>query len=52
MEGVTDPIKVRGYPESVRMPAPGVQSAHEEILLEYGYSWEDITQLKGQGVIF
>ena len=52
MEGVTDPIKVTGYPESVRMPAPEFSQHTEEILLEYGYSWEDITQLKDQGVIF
>jgi crotonobetainyl-CoA:carnitine CoA-transferase CaiB-like acyl-CoA transferase len=52
MEGVTDPIKVSQYPESVRMPAPEFSQHTEEILLEHGYTWEDIVQLKDQGVIF
>jgi crotonobetainyl-CoA:carnitine CoA-transferase CaiB-like acyl-CoA transferase len=52
MEGVTDPIKLAGYPESVRLPAPEFSQHTEEILLEYGYSWEDLTQLREQGVIF
>ena len=52
MEGVTDPIKLTGYPESVRLPAPEFSQHTEEILLEYGYSWEDITQLRDQKVIF
>ena len=48
----TDPIKLGGYPESVRLPAPEFSQHTEEVLLEHGYSWEDITQLKEQGVIF
>jgi crotonobetainyl-CoA:carnitine CoA-transferase CaiB-like acyl-CoA transferase len=34
------------------MPAPEFSQHTEEILLEHGYAWEDITQLKDQGVIF
>jgi len=35
----------------VRKPAPEFGQHTEEILLEYGYTWEDITQFKEQGII-
>lgn len=32
-------------------PAPEVGQHTEEILLELGYDWQEISQLKSQGVI-
>jgi crotonobetainyl-CoA:carnitine CoA-transferase CaiB-like acyl-CoA transferase len=33
------------------MPAPEFGQHTEEVLLEYGYSWEDIEQFKQQRII-
>jgi len=38
-------------PASIRREAPELGQHTEEILLEMGYSWDDITQLKHEGVI-
>jgi crotonobetainyl-CoA:carnitine CoA-transferase CaiB-like acyl-CoA transferase len=38
-------------PASVRREAPELGQHTEEILLEMGYSWDDITDLKNEGVI-
>jgi crotonobetainyl-CoA:carnitine CoA-transferase CaiB-like acyl-CoA transferase len=38
-------------PASVRREAPELGQHTEEILLEMGYSWEDIAELKTEGVI-
>ena len=51
MRVVTTPVKFCQNPASVRAPAPEVGQHTEEVLLDLGYSWEDITQLKEQGVI-
>ncbi|MFC2040883.1 CaiB/BaiF CoA transferase family protein [Chloroflexota bacterium] len=51
IESVANPIKLSKSPENVRMPAPAFNQHTEEILLEYGYTWEDITQFKEQGII-
>lgn len=48
---VATPVKFSQTPASVRNPAPEVGQHNEEILLELGYSWDDITQLKEQKVI-
>jgi len=48
---VATPVKFTQNPASVRTPAPEVGQHTEEILLDLGYSWEDIAQLKDQGVI-
>jgi crotonobetainyl-CoA:carnitine CoA-transferase CaiB-like acyl-CoA transferase len=48
---VTTPVKFCQNPATVRAPAPEVGQHTEEILLELGYTWEDIAQLKEQGVI-
>ncbi len=51
MKLLASPIKFRQNPASVRAPAPEVGQHTEEILLDLGYSWEDIARLKEQGVI-
>ena len=48
---VATPVKFRQNPASVRTPAPEVGQHTEEILLDLGYSWDDIARLKEQGVI-
>jgi crotonobetainyl-CoA:carnitine CoA-transferase CaiB-like acyl-CoA transferase len=48
---VATPVKFRQNPASVKTAAPEVGQHNEEILLEMGYSWDDIAQLKEQGVI-
>ncbi len=51
MKVLASPTKFFKTPASVRTPAPEVGQHTEEILLDLGYSWEDIAQLKEQGVI-
>ena len=51
MKLVNTPVKFCQNPASVRTPAPEIGQHTEEILLELGYGWEDISQLKEQGVI-
>lgn len=51
MKLVNTPVKFRQDPASVRAPAPEVGQHTEEILLDLDYGWEDIAQLKEQGVI-
>lgn len=51
MKLVATPVKFRQNPASVRTPAPEVGQHTEEILLDLGYSWDDIARLKEQGVI-
>ena len=48
---VTTPVKFHQNPASVRAPAPEVGQHTEEVLLELGYTWEEIARLKEQGVI-
>jgi crotonobetainyl-CoA:carnitine CoA-transferase CaiB-like acyl-CoA transferase len=48
---VSSPIGFRGTPAAVRGPAPELGQHTEEILLEVGYSWEDIGRLKEGGVL-
>jgi crotonobetainyl-CoA:carnitine CoA-transferase CaiB-like acyl-CoA transferase len=51
IEGVANPIKLSKSPATVRMPAPEIGQHTEEVLLEHGYTWEDIERLKEQGII-
>ncbi|MBI4283441.1 MAG: CoA transferase [Chloroflexi bacterium] len=51
MKVIASPVNFRQNPASVRAPAPELGQHNEEILLELGYSWEDIARLKEQGVI-
>jgi len=51
MEVVANPIQLSETPATIRTPAPEFGQHTEEVLLELGYTWEDIAQLKEQGVI-
>ncbi|MBI4283198.1 MAG: CoA transferase [Chloroflexi bacterium] len=51
LELVANPIKLSKTPEMIRMPAPEFGQHTEEVLLEYGYTWQDIERFKEQGVI-
>lgn len=48
---VANPVNMSETPFTVRMPAPELGQHTEEVLLEYGYTWEDIAGLKERGVI-
>jgi len=45
------PIKFSKTPASVRSVAPELGQHTEEILLELNYTWDDIAELKSQGII-
>lgn len=51
VEGVANPVKLSKSPETVRMPAPEFSQHTEEVLLELGYTWEEIGQFKEDKVI-
>lgn len=51
LKTVASPVKFKQNPASVRGPAPELGQHTEEILLELGYSWDDIARLKEQKVI-
>lgn len=51
MKVVATPVKFLQNPATVRTGAPEVGQHNEEILLDLGYSWDDIAQLKEQEVI-
>jgi formyl-CoA transferase/CoA:oxalate CoA-transferase len=48
---VATPVKLSETPGTVRSPAPGYGQHTEEVLLEAGYSWEEIGALREAGVI-
>ncbi len=51
MELVNNPVHLSNMPSSIRLPAPEYNQNTEEILLEYGCTWEDISQFKEKQVI-
>ncbi|MBL7165540.1 MAG: CoA transferase [Dehalococcoidales bacterium] len=51
LEVIANPIKLSKTPATLRMPAPEFSQHTEEVLLENGYTWEDIDRLKSKGVI-
>ncbi len=51
IKGIANPAKLSKTPATVRMPAPEFAQHTEEVLLEYGYNWEDIARFKDLGVI-
>lgn len=46
IEVLANPLKLNETPASIRMPAPEFSQHTEEVLLELGYTWEDITRFK------
>ena len=48
---ISSPAKFSKTPASIRMTAPEIGQHTEEVLLEMGYSWEDLIGLKDKGVI-
>lgn len=51
MKVVTTPVKFCQNPASVRSPGPEIGQHTEEVLLDLGYTWDDMARLKDQGVI-
>lgn len=51
MKYVTMPVDFRQNRASVRSSAPEVGQHNEEVLLELGYTWDDISRLKDERVI-
>ncbi|MFC1989567.1 CaiB/BaiF CoA transferase family protein [Chloroflexota bacterium] len=51
IEVIANPVRLSMSPEVISRPAPEFNQHTEEILLEHGYTWEDIKQFKEQGVI-
>jgi crotonobetainyl-CoA:carnitine CoA-transferase CaiB-like acyl-CoA transferase len=52
IESVATPINVGKGKAEVRMPAPEFSEHTDEVLLELGYSIEELIEFKGQGIIF
>jgi len=48
---MTNPVKLSQAPATIRRRAPEFGEHTEEVLLELGYSWEDIEQFRESGVI-
>jgi crotonobetainyl-CoA:carnitine CoA-transferase CaiB-like acyl-CoA transferase len=48
---VKTPVTFTGTPAGVRGPAPELGHHTEEVLLEAGYGWDDISQLKEAGAL-
>ena len=52
IEGVATPINIGEGQTEVRMPAPEFSEHTDDVLLEIGYTFEELIEFKGQGVIF
>jgi crotonobetainyl-CoA:carnitine CoA-transferase CaiB-like acyl-CoA transferase len=48
---VASPVKFDRKKPPIRLPAPEVGQHTEEVLLELGYTWDDIVELKDVGAI-
>ena len=48
---IANPVKLSQAPSAIHRRAPEFSEHTEEILLELGYSWEEIAQLQEEGVI-
>ena len=46
-----NPVQFSGAPPAVRRSAQDAGAQTEEVLLELGYAWDDITRLKDAGVV-
>jgi crotonobetainyl-CoA:carnitine CoA-transferase CaiB-like acyl-CoA transferase len=51
IEVIASPVKLGNSPASYRTPAPEFGQHTEEVLVQYGYDWEDIARFKEMGVI-
>jgi crotonobetainyl-CoA:carnitine CoA-transferase CaiB-like acyl-CoA transferase len=51
IEIMASPVNMSETPATIRMPAPEFSQHTEEVLLEEGYSWEDIERFREEGVI-
>jgi crotonobetainyl-CoA:carnitine CoA-transferase CaiB-like acyl-CoA transferase len=51
MEVVANPIKFSRISEVIPTPAPEVGQHTDKVLAEYGYSAEDITKFREEGVV-
>jgi crotonobetainyl-CoA:carnitine CoA-transferase CaiB-like acyl-CoA transferase len=51
VEMVACPVKLSDTPAQIRMAAPEFGQHTEEVLLEFGYTWDDIARFKESGVI-
>jgi crotonobetainyl-CoA:carnitine CoA-transferase CaiB-like acyl-CoA transferase len=51
IEGVANPVMLSNDPATVRLAAPEFGQHTEEVLLEFGYGWEDIARFKEHGTI-
>lgn len=48
---LNSPVQFSETPANIRWAAPQLGAHTEEILLEHGYNWEDLSRLKEEGVI-
>jgi crotonobetainyl-CoA:carnitine CoA-transferase CaiB-like acyl-CoA transferase len=51
MEVMAPPVKLSKTPASVRTAAPEFNQHTEEVLLEAGYTWEEIERFSKEGII-
>lgn len=51
IEVIASPINLNKTPATIRTPAPEFGQHTEEVLLELGYTWEDIIQLKDKRIV-
>ncbi|MBI2830111.1 MAG: CoA transferase [Chloroflexi bacterium] len=51
MQVITNPVALSETPAEIKRPAPEHGQHTEEVLLDYGYTWEDIGKFKEQGII-
>jgi crotonobetainyl-CoA:carnitine CoA-transferase CaiB-like acyl-CoA transferase len=51
IEVIAPPVKFSKTPATVRTAAPELGQHTEEVLLENGYTWEDIARFREQGII-
>ena len=51
MKMVNTPLNFHQNPASIKGPAPELGQHTEEVLLDLGYDWDDITRFKDEGVI-
>ena len=51
IEVLANPVNLSKAPAEIRRPAPEHGQHTEEVLLEYGCTWEDIAKLKEEGIV-